>query len=212
MTDKMPLMARYAKVAQSVATVARKTQGYGYKYADLQEIIKTLQPHCVEQNIAVVQQIHMQDYETTSPALILRVLDTSSSESIMISEMQLPIEGIKPQDVGKLITYYRRYQLLAAFGLASEDDDAASFDKSPQRNPQPKNNDTPASQQHAIPSQPGCIKPDQADQIWQLALKKGLSKEELLEFCTLKAKRTIARLGQIKIGDEFQQIINALQQ
>ena len=89
----------------------------GYKYADLASVLKVVRPALAAQGIAVVQSIDENDHGTT---LVTRLLH---GDDELTSTMPLPIADAGPQQVGSLLTYYRRYSLLALCGVHPDDDD-----------------------------------------------------------------------------------------
>ena len=107
------------------STIAKKTEGYGYKYTELADINK----YCEENDIIYWQEIetneiNQKDYIIT---YLLRNNEVVKRRGCQIVEAVL--QGIKNpvQEYGSSLTYCRRYSLLMALGLATEDDDAASL-------------------------------------------------------------------------------------
>lgn len=107
------------------STIAKKTEGYGYKYTELADINK----YCEENEIRYYQEvetseINQKDYIIT---YITQNGETTKHRGCQIVEAVL--QGIKNpvQEYGSSLTYCRRYSLLMALGLATEDDDGASL-------------------------------------------------------------------------------------
>ena len=107
------------------STIAKKTEGYGYKYTELADINK----FCEENDIIYWQEIetneiNQKDYIIT---YLLRNNEVVKRRGCQIVEATL--QGIKNpvQEYGSSLTYCRRYSLLMALGLATEDDDGASL-------------------------------------------------------------------------------------
>lgn len=105
--------------------IAKKTQGYGYCYTELADINK----YCEANDITYYQEvetseINQKDYIMT---YITRGDKTSKHRGCQIVDAVL--QGIKNpvQEYGSSLTYCRRYSLLMALGLATEDDDGATF-------------------------------------------------------------------------------------
>lgn len=105
--------------------IAKKTEGYGYKYTELADINK----YCEDNEIRYWQEvdtceINQKDYIITH---ILQNDVETVHRGCQIVEAVL--QGIKNpvQEYGSSLTYCRRYSLLMALGLATEDDDGASF-------------------------------------------------------------------------------------
>jgi hypothetical protein len=107
------------------STIAKKTEGYGYKYTELADINK----YCEDNGIRYYQEtetseINQQDYIIT---YLIQNGETTKHRGCQIVEATL--QGIKNpvQEYGSSLTYCRRYSLLMALGLATEDDDGASL-------------------------------------------------------------------------------------
>ena len=103
----------------------KKTEGYSYKYVELADINK----YCEENGIRYWQEvetseINQKDYIIT---YITNGEETTKHRGCQIVEAIL--QGIKNpvQEYGSSLTYCRRYSLLMALGLATEDDDGASL-------------------------------------------------------------------------------------
>lgn len=106
-------------------TIAKKSEGYGYKYTELADINK----YCMENDITYYQEvetneINQKDYIVT---YITRGEETTKHRGCQIVEARLNGINNPVQAYGSSLTYCRRYSLLMALGLATEDDDGASL-------------------------------------------------------------------------------------
>ena len=120
------------------STIAKKTEGYGYKYTELADINK----YCEDNSIRYWQEvetceINQKDYIITY--LVTGYTHTDDKGKLNYEEITTKhrgcqivdavLQGIKNpvQEYGSSLTYCRRYSLLMALGLATEYDDAASL-------------------------------------------------------------------------------------
>ena len=106
-------------------TVSKNKEGYGYKYTDLAQIhdyLEGINARYIQQ----VKRIENDDYVMTKRCFN----DVWEDEWLQGAKIvDAVLNGIKnpAQEQGSALTYARRYSLLMAFGLATEDDDAASL-------------------------------------------------------------------------------------
>lgn len=106
-------------------TIKKNKEGYGYKYTELAEINK----YCEDNGITYFQETetcetNLEDYIIT---YITQNGETTKHRGCKI--VQAVLSGIKNpvQEYGSSLTYCRRYSLLMALGLATDDDDAQSL-------------------------------------------------------------------------------------
>lgn len=110
-------------------TLKKNKQGYGYKYTELAEIHKYLE----ENNMRYYQTIETCELNGCDYIMTYRFIDgkweDKPKRGCKITDATL--QGVKnpAQEQGSALTYARRYSLLMAFGLATEDDDAQSLSK-----------------------------------------------------------------------------------
>lgn len=103
-------------------TIKKKTAGYGYKYADLAEIHNYLDSvglsyyQYIKINEQGVEQIFTKRDDMDEPI-----------PGCKVPQATLSGKSNPAQEYGSALTYARRYSLLMAYGLATEDDDAESL-------------------------------------------------------------------------------------
>ncbi len=108
----------------------KDTEGYGYMYAPLENVINTVKPTLEKQGLAVTQSTVSEGEKVG----VKTVLWHESGQYIEFDQLTLPRDDGQQrsgaQAAGSSITYARRYALSAALGIASEED----TDAAPQKN------------------------------------------------------------------------------
>ena len=105
---------------------------YSYTYADLGDVLNAVRPTLVKHGLAVAQDVSRHERMIE----VVTVIVHKSGESVAFGPMGFE-SGSTPQASGSAVTYARRYSLLAALGLATEDDDGQSAAKDKPRQPAP---------------------------------------------------------------------------
>lgn len=103
-------------------TIKKNKEGYGYTYTD----ITAINNYCMENGITYYQEV--ETCEVNSRDYIITYL-TENNETKRYRGCQIvqaTLQGIKNpvQEYGSSLTYCRRYSLLMALGLATDDNDA----------------------------------------------------------------------------------------
>ena len=141
--------------------LSKNKQGYGYKYTDLAQIHEYLEQNNMKY-YQYVETVDGYDYIMTVP--IIDGVEQKPRRGVRIVDAVL--NGIKnpAQEQGSAVTYARRYSLLMAFGLATEDDDGASLTK-------PKGNSTGVPKKPTI--EENKITEVEAKAAYNLLIRKG---------------------------------------
>ena len=108
------------------STIAKKTEGYGYKYTELADINK----YCEDNDIRYYQEVETNEINQKD-YIITYILggegEYTKHRGCQIVEARLSGINNPVQAYGSSLTYCRRYSLLMALGLATEDDDGAGL-------------------------------------------------------------------------------------
>lgn len=125
---KLALLSSFINVQHKLLQPTKDKQGYGYKYADLNGVIKAIQDASADEDIAYIQQPVTNGGKTG----VHNYLINSQGAIFDFGAYLLDINSPNPQDYGKAQTYARRYSISAIYGIASEDDtDAKEFKSKP---------------------------------------------------------------------------------
>lgn len=89
------------------------------KYADLGACLEAVDDALLNNGIAVYQET----FEDSTGVTVETVFMHESGETIRCGKLHVPASKQDPQGYGSALTYARRYSLMAACGIAPEDDD-----------------------------------------------------------------------------------------
>lgn len=95
------------------------------KYADLSSCVEAVIDGLNNNGIALMQNCH----ECADGVIVETVFLHESGEQISAGKLHVPAAKHDPQGYGSAITYARRYSLMAACGIAPEDDDGNAASK-----------------------------------------------------------------------------------
>lgn len=109
----------------ATTNLPKTKQGYGYKYTELSQINEYLEANKISYYQYVETDESGTDYILTVP--IVDGKELPARRGCRIVNAALSGKSNAAQEQGSAITYARRYSLLMAFGLATEDDDAQSL-------------------------------------------------------------------------------------
>lgn len=95
------------------------------RYADLAACVEAVIDGLNGNGIALVQVTH----ESDSGVIVETTLVHESGETLSCGKLFVPAAKHDPQGYGSALTYARRYSLMAACGIAPEDDDGNAGSK-----------------------------------------------------------------------------------
>lgn len=129
MESKTKLFKALADFQQEVPAIYEGSTGYGYKYADLKQILAVINPILKKHKLGFTQLLNNSSLETI-------VFHTESGENIS-SSVEIPqdvtLKGMNTfQVLGSAISYFRRYSLSSSLGLVTDSDNDASTPKAKQ--------------------------------------------------------------------------------
>lgn len=125
------------KKGSSVSVQTKSGRGYSYQYTDLAQIHDYLESMGWTYE-ATIKRVEGDDY------MFITKINENGEKSEPMQEAKIPKVEMSDrsntaQEYGSALTYARRYSLLMAYGLATEDDDATSLNR-------PKSGDLSASE------------------------------------------------------------------
>jgi len=97
------------------------------KYADLAACVEAVIDALNTNGIAMIQRTHDDETGVTVETVFIH----ESGETIESGRLHVPAAKNDPQRYGSALTYARRYSLMAACGIAPEDDDGNSASRKP---------------------------------------------------------------------------------
>lgn len=95
------------------------------KYADLSACVEAVIESLNDNGIMLMQQCH----ESESGVIVETLFIHESGETFSAGKLHVPAAKQDPQGYGSALTYARRYSLIAACGIAPEDDDGNAASK-----------------------------------------------------------------------------------
>jgi len=100
------------------------------KYADLSACVEAVIDALNANGIALMQHCS----ESDTGVIVETVFLHESGEELNCGKLHVPASKNDPQGYGSALTYARRYSLMAACGIAPEDDDGNAASKAPKQN------------------------------------------------------------------------------
>jgi hypothetical protein len=123
------IAAAFIRAKRAFGTVLKgKTNpAFKSKYANLEACLEAVDDACLTNGIALYQETSEDPTGVTVETVFLH----ESGESLRCGKLHVPASKQDPQGYGSALTYARRYSLLAACGIAAEDDDGNAASKAP---------------------------------------------------------------------------------
>ncbi len=89
-----------------------------FKYADLSDTLNAITPVLCENGLAIFQPVSITETGTT----IIETILVHKNGSSFSRQIPVPIHGLKPKEVGSVITYFRRYAINSFLGINADED------------------------------------------------------------------------------------------
>ncbi len=160
------MAAALAKAQASMGNVERTAQGAHHKYPELGDVCDAVRSHLTENEIATYQAV-----TSAGPIVAITTLLAHASGEFFESDTVLTVAKPAVWEQCGGFTYGRRYSLLAAVGLAPEDDDgqAAQGDDRPAQASQPRKAHAAPEPQQSRGQGGNTISSKQASRLWAIA-------------------------------------------
>jgi hypothetical protein len=114
-------------------------------YADLSACLEAVDDALLNHGIALIQET----FEDSTGVTVETVFLHESGESLRCGKLHVPASKQDPQGYGSALSYCRRYSLLAACGIAQEDDDGQAASKAAGQQPRQAHPELLAAEQIA---------------------------------------------------------------
>ena len=129
------------EIQKEIGAISKDSENpfFKNKYFDINKLLEVVKPVLNNHKIVLLQPLSNVDGKASLKTVLINTADGKKLEY----EVTLP-EDPNPQKMGSIITYYRRYSLVALLGLQAEDDDAnLGSQPAPKKelNPNPRKNE-----------------------------------------------------------------------
>ena len=108
-----------AKKSFAPALKSKVNPAFRSKYADLAACLDAVEQPCIDAGLFLYQET----FEDATGVTVETVFLHESGESLRCGKLHVPAAKQDPQGYGSALSYARRYSLMAACGIAAEDDD-----------------------------------------------------------------------------------------
>lgn len=139
MSENKNIYAAFVKAQKGFAPALKTSTNPHFKsrYADLAACVEAVIDALNDNGIGLIQKTHQDERGVTVETMFVH----ESGESMSGGTLHVPAAKQDPQGYGSALSYARRYSLMAACGIAPEDDDGNAATKAPaarQQAPKPK--------------------------------------------------------------------------
>lgn len=104
--------------ARSAKIPTKDGKSYEYAYADIADVVKLTRPVLAANGLVALTPVHEHGNDLACTVTLLH----TSGERLDLGPFPFP-HGKDAQATGSMVTYHRRYALVAALGMAAGDDD-----------------------------------------------------------------------------------------
>lgn len=122
MTEHNTLAAALVAALADLTVVEKgrraKAGKYEYDYADIADVVKLTRPLLAEHGLVALTPVHDHGIGLACTVMLVH----TSGERMEFGPFPFP-HGETAQATGSMVTYHRRYALVAALGIAAGDDD-----------------------------------------------------------------------------------------
>lgn len=115
---KLSLLNSFVSTKKVLEQPSKSKEGYGYKYADLNDVLSAIQKAIGDLDLAFIQQ----PVNKTAKTGVENYIFNSKGAILDFGSYLLDITKPQPQQYGSALTYCRRYSISSIFGIASEED------------------------------------------------------------------------------------------
>jgi hypothetical protein len=186
----LPTAMSRAFAAIEAATKSANNPHYKSKYADLGAVIEAVKPALIANDLFFTQRCR----PCEGGVSVETVLHHANGESMELGTLFVPANKNDAQGFGSALTYARRYGLLTAFGVPTEDDDGNAAARS-----------VPRADQAPRGQQPVLIRDQERDLIATLAPSAGKTVQEICEAYKVASLKELTAAQGEKLIDRLRQ-------
>ena len=127
--DMKQIAAAFVRAKREFAPALKTSTNphFKSKYADLAACIEAVDGALLNHGMVMYQETFLDESGVTVETVFLH----ESGESLRCGKLHVPAAKNDPQGYGSALSYARRYSLMAACGIAPEDDDGNAASRKP---------------------------------------------------------------------------------